>query len=76
MKVVIDAFGGDNAPLEIIEGAILALNKHKDLEIILCGKENEIKLDERANVYNIEVIMWEKGDGPFFLIFFEKGRTT
>ena len=33
------------------------------------GKENGIKLDERANVYNIEVIMWEKGDGPFFSHF-------
>lgn len=56
MKVVIDAFGGDNAPLEIIEGAILALNKHKDLEIILCGKENEIKkiLGKRTN--RIEIV--------------------
>ena len=43
MKVVIDAFGGDNAPLEIIEGAILALNKHKDLEIILCGNKKNIR---------------------------------
>lgn len=43
MKIVIDAFGGDNAPNEIIEGAILAINKHKDLEIILCGDEEKIK---------------------------------
>lgn len=43
MKVVVDAFGGDNAPLEIVEGVLLALNKHKDLEIILCGKEDKIK---------------------------------
>ena len=43
MKIVIDAFGGDNAPKEIIEGAVLALEKHKNLEIILCGDENKIK---------------------------------
>lgn len=43
MKVVVDAFGGDNAPGEIVEGAILALEKHSDLEVILCGDEKKIK---------------------------------
>lgn len=43
MKVVIDAFGGDNAPAEIVEGAILALKKHKDLECILCGDEEKLR---------------------------------
>ncbi len=42
-KIVVDAYGGDNAPIEIIEGALLARDKHKDLEIILCGKEEEMK---------------------------------
>lgn len=56
MKVVIDAFGGDNAPLEIVEGAILALNKHKDLEIILCGKENEIKKILGKRTDRIEIV--------------------
>ena len=27
MRVVIDAFGGDNAPLEIVKGAALASNE-------------------------------------------------
>ncbi len=41
MKIIIDAMGGDNAPLEIVKGAIQG---HKDFgaEIILTGKENEI----------------------------------
>ncbi len=43
MKIVLDAFGGDNAPVEIIEGAVASLKKHKDLEIILCGDETRIK---------------------------------
>lgn len=43
MKIVVDAFGGDNAPLEIVEGVKLALNKIKELEIILCGKEDVLK---------------------------------
>ncbi len=42
-RIVVDAFGGDNAPLEIIEGALLALEKHKDLQVILCGDQDKIK---------------------------------
>lgn len=62
MKVVVDAFGGDNAPLEIVEGAVMALDKHKDLEIILCGKENEIKKilgnrTERIEIVNAEDVI-------------------
>lgn len=55
MKIVIDAFGGDNAPVEIIEGALLALKKHKDLEIILCGDENEIKKVLNGREERIEI---------------------
>lgn len=43
MKIVIDAFGGDNAPKEIVEGAILAINKYSNLNIILCGDEKKIR---------------------------------
>ena len=55
MKVVVDAFGGDNAPLEIVEGALLALKKHKDLELILCGKEDKIKEILKGRTERIEL---------------------
>ena len=42
MKVVVDALGGDNAPNEIVKGAIDAQKKYKDLGIIFCGKEDQI----------------------------------
>ena len=42
MRVVVDAFGGDNAPLEIIKGASLASNELKT-EITLTGKETVIR---------------------------------
>lgn len=42
MKIVVDAFGGDNAPKEIVEGSVLALEKHPDLQLILCGDEKII----------------------------------
>ena len=42
MKIVIDAFGGDKAPFEIVKGAVRAVSQY-DVEIILTGKEVEIK---------------------------------
>ena len=42
MKILVDAMGGDNAPKAVIKGAIEALKKEKDLELILVGDEVQI----------------------------------
>jgi len=42
-KIVIDAMGGDFAPRQQVLGAVDALNKDKDLYLILCGDETQIK---------------------------------
>ncbi len=42
MKLAIDAMGGDFAPKSTVEGAIAAL-KEFDIDIVLFGKEDEIK---------------------------------
>ncbi len=42
MKIIIDAFGGDNAPSEILKGASLAV-KELGVEIIAVGDEEKIK---------------------------------
>ncbi len=42
IKLALDAMGGDNAPAEIIKGAVFAVN-HYDLDIILVGDENIIQ---------------------------------
>lgn len=42
MKIVIDAFGGDHAPVEIVKGAITSVNLLDDIEIILTGEQNRI----------------------------------
>ena len=42
MKILVDAYGGDNAPQEIINGALLALYKYPELKITLVGKEDEL----------------------------------
>lgn len=38
MRIAVDAMGGDNAPREILEGAILAVKKW-DIDVLLVGKE-------------------------------------
>ncbi|HAJ98241.1 MAG TPA: phosphate acyltransferase PlsX [Ruminococcus sp.] len=58
MKIVIDAFGGDNAPNEVIK----AVRKAKDelqVDIILCGDEKKIKNTAKElsiNIDDIEII--------------------
>ncbi len=43
MRIIVDAMGGDNAPLEIVKGAIQAANDYTNVEVILVGKEDEIQ---------------------------------
>lgn len=39
IKIVLDGFGGDNAPKEIVLGAIDAVNAFSDIEIVITGNE-------------------------------------
>ncbi|MEH7435946.1 phosphate acyltransferase PlsX [Neobacillus drentensis] len=43
MKLAIDAMGGDNAPKEIVLGALKAVGTYSDIHITLVGDENKIK---------------------------------
>ena len=43
MKLILDAMGGDNAPLEILKGAAEALAEYSDIELILVGREQELR---------------------------------
>ena len=43
VNVALDAMGGDNAPYEVIKGAVDALNKDESVKIYLCGDETAIK---------------------------------
>ena len=42
MKIIVDAMGGDNAPGEIVKGALQA-NRNTGVEIILVGREEEAR---------------------------------
>ncbi len=43
IKIAIDAMGGDLAPKITVEGAMLAIQKFSDIEIVLFGDEGQIK---------------------------------
>ena len=42
MKIVVDAFGGDYAPQEIVAGAVKALQENEDLNLVLVGDKDKI----------------------------------
>lgn len=42
MKIVLDAFGGDFAPFEIVAGAVKALQANADLNVVLVGDKDRI----------------------------------
>lgn len=59
MKIIVDAFGGDNAPVEILKGCVIALSEHDDLEIILTGPEEQIKKAAEDNDIDISKLTIE-----------------
>lgn len=43
VKVAVDAMGGDNAPEEIVKGAVEAVKECDKIQVILVGQENVVK---------------------------------
>lgn len=56
VRVALDAMGGDNAPGEIVKGAIEAVQTRKDIEVILVGIEDKIKEELAKYTYAQEQI--------------------
>jgi len=42
MRVAVDAMGGDHAPHEIVQGALIALEKDPELSVLLVGDERQV----------------------------------
>lgn len=58
MRIILDVMGGDNPPIEIIKGALLALNDNIGCDITLVGNETIIKealceLDAQDDLFKI-----------------------
>lgn len=55
MKIIVDAFGGDNAPLEIIKGCADSVSEF-GIDLILTGKEETIKNTAKENNISLDGI--------------------
>ncbi|MBR5272148.1 MAG: phosphate acyltransferase PlsX [Clostridia bacterium] len=53
MKIIVDAFGGDNAPVEILKGCALAVSEYK-ANIILTGDEKKLKTAAKENGISLD----------------------
>ncbi len=42
IKIVVDGFGGDEAPKDVVKGAIKATNVNSELHVVLTGKEEKL----------------------------------
>ena len=62
VRVALDAMGGDNAPAEIVKGAIEAVNEKEQIQVLLVGKEEEIQKELKKYSYSEEQIKVVKAD--------------
>lgn len=56
VKIAVDAMGGDNAPGEIVKGAVEAAGERKDIQIFLTGPEAVLSKELEQYSYNKEQI--------------------
>ncbi len=59
VRVVVDAMGGDNAPQEIVKGAVEACEQNKDIHVILTGQQDPVNAELAKYTYDksqIEVV--------------------
>ena len=53
MRIIVDAFGGDNAPLSVLQGAEAAVKEY-GVTVILAGDEEKIKTVAKENNISLE----------------------
>lgn len=56
IKIAVDAMGGDNAPSEIVKGAVEAVSERLDITVCLTGQEDIIKKELEKYTYKKEQI--------------------
>lgn len=54
VNVAVDAMGGDNAPGEIVKGAVEAVNADRRIKVFLVGREPVIREELKKYTYNAE----------------------
>ncbi|MCI8634605.1 MAG: phosphate acyltransferase PlsX [Eubacterium sp.] len=56
IKIAVDAMGGDNAPQEIVKGAVEAVSLRKDIHIFLVGRKEAVEQELKKYTYLPEQI--------------------
>lgn len=56
INVAVDGMGGDNAPLEIVKGAVDAINESGKIKVYITGNESAIKEELSKYIYNSEQV--------------------
>ena len=56
VKVAVDAMGGDNAPVEIVKGAIEAVNADKRVKVYLVGQKDVVEAEVAKYTYSKEQV--------------------
>jgi len=59
MRIIIDAFGGDHAPLEVIKGSRRAADKFNDVQMVLAGPGETIRAcakEARISLMGMEIL--------------------
>lgn len=73
MKVIVDAFGGDNAPVEILKGSALAAEE-LSVQITLVGNKAEIKKAAEEN--NIDISSMDIVESGSIITAFDSPMTV
>ena len=56
VRVALDAMGGDNAPGEVVKGAVEAVNAKENIKVFLVGKEEAVKGELSKYTYPLDRI--------------------
>ena len=62
VRIVVDAMGGDNAPVEPVKAAVQAVTESRDIEILLTGQQDVI--EKELKKYTVETVR----EGDVFVV--------
>lgn len=83
MNIAVDAMGGDNAPLEIVKGALMYAEENGDTDVTLIGDENKIsacaselgkELPENIKIVHTDVFVTMEDDP--MIVMKEKNQSS
>ncbi len=63
MRIVVDGYGGDHAPLSVLEGCALAVAEFSDIDITVTGNEEELRRVAQENNISLDRIEIADADG-------------